>query len=668
MLWLALSISSVNAQNAAKNWIFGQGARVDFNPTTPVATALPTINTDEGSSAISDSNGNLLFYTDGLKVWDKNHNQMPNGFGLLGHTSSTHSALIVPCSCSKYFIFTTNAAEMGYAYGLRYSIVDMTLHGSLGDVTAKNTFLFQRAAEKLAGIADGSGGFWVVAHAMENNQFVSYHILAGGNCTLEHDAVTTKISAVGSTYMGGSGNYGQGQMKISPDGTMLAVAGLDYGNTSFVELFKFDRSTGAVSNYGPGDTLIRDANGDMFYGVEFSPDSKKLYVTTIVVRNRVFQYSILPNTLSAKTLVMNYGNGDTHIGGLQLAPDGKIYIARPKKDSSTGGVLRGETTLDALTTPNTGTGGFTWQVIQLANTSESRMGLPSVVAGKFSCAGPVISETCCDKLQVSPSADPLRSVDYRTFEIFNFKEPTSPICSVDIDMQPVPYVGYWKGQLAFQNGASPITNFLPHFQRLPMTGVISALSASIITPAVRFDLGINTNAAYNGKTILKVNHCDDTTCILEYEPWVVPQTWTIKAGELTGWWPIKLQPFGDGLVEVTLTYQDPRGGVQLPRGVKGARWLSVSLLNKSAEIYAIDGPSFADKSGQKFSLRSSKKTAVAALFEFNSTLKLDRGSEQYGRTINLLIKNKDRKIINPKDFRLTLYDENANPITENTPQ
>ena len=77
-------------------------------------------------------------------------------------------------------------------------------------------------------------------------------------------------------------------MKISSDGSKLAVAGLDYGNASFVELFNFNKVTGQVTNYGPGSTLVRDVNGDMFYGLEFSPSGNNLYVTTIFKNFKIF--------------------------------------------------------------------------------------------------------------------------------------------------------------------------------------------------------------------------------------------------------------------------------------------------------------------------------------------------------------------------------------------
>ena len=184
---LAMSVCTINAQNEATNWLFGQGAQIKFNP-TPTATAVNTINTYEGSSSVSDSSGNLLFYTDGITVWNKSNLPMTGGTGLLGNPSSTHSALIVPCNCDKYFIFTTAAAETQYSDGLRYSVVDMTQSGGLGSVISQNNVLLAKAAEKIAGVSDGSGGLWVVAHSIGDNQFFSYHVVVNSDCRLNPQA------------------------------------------------------------------------------------------------------------------------------------------------------------------------------------------------------------------------------------------------------------------------------------------------------------------------------------------------------------------------------------------------------------------------------------------------------------------------------------------------
>jgi hypothetical protein len=52
--------------------------------------------------------GNYFFYTDGSYVYNKNHQIMSNGYGLLG--SSTQSAIIVPKPRNPYvyYIFTVD--------------------------------------------------------------------------------------------------------------------------------------------------------------------------------------------------------------------------------------------------------------------------------------------------------------------------------------------------------------------------------------------------------------------------------------------------------------------------------------------------------------------------------------------------------------------------------
>src|SRR6187402_1552934 len=77
-------------------WHFGYHAGLDCNSGSPVAISGGQTNQREGVASVSDAAGNLLFYSDGISVWDRTHTLMPNGFGLHGDGSSTHSATIVP--------------------------------------------------------------------------------------------------------------------------------------------------------------------------------------------------------------------------------------------------------------------------------------------------------------------------------------------------------------------------------------------------------------------------------------------------------------------------------------------------------------------------------------------------------------------------------------------
>ena len=118
----------------ANNWYFGFNAGLNFS-TTPASTLSSGLtNSPDNTSTISDINGNLLFYTNGINVWNSQHSVMPNGSGLTGNTSAGQCALIVPIPCdpNKYVIFhVTEFSNPGY---LHYTVVDMSLNGGLGDV------------------------------------------------------------------------------------------------------------------------------------------------------------------------------------------------------------------------------------------------------------------------------------------------------------------------------------------------------------------------------------------------------------------------------------------------------------------------------------------------------------------------------------------------------
>src|ERR1051326_8074473 len=84
------------SQKQTNSWHFGTLAGIDFNSGSPVAINASVLNTNEGCSSACDASGILLFYTDGVTVWDKTNTQMPNGNNLDGDASSTQSALVVP--------------------------------------------------------------------------------------------------------------------------------------------------------------------------------------------------------------------------------------------------------------------------------------------------------------------------------------------------------------------------------------------------------------------------------------------------------------------------------------------------------------------------------------------------------------------------------------------
>lgn len=310
---LLLSIISTGlfGQGFADKWFFGVHAGVDFSSGTASALTYSVINTNEGCAAISDANGQLLFYTDGISVWNKNHQLMPNGSGLMGGISSTQSALIVPSpsSITDYYIFTVD--EIGGPNGFRYSIVDMTLQLNLGDVTVKNSAILSNVTEKLTAVGQ-SGYYWVAVHEWNSNAFYLYQLTSSGlqAPVISNSGIIHSNSVIQNTY---------GQMKFSPCGDRLAAA---VGYLDTIEVFDFDAATGIVSN------PVSLPAGYHVYGIEFSPDGHYLYASTYDTQGTLVQYDLFAGNAAAINASKTVISTTADIYGLQLAPDGKIYVAK----------------------------------------------------------------------------------------------------------------------------------------------------------------------------------------------------------------------------------------------------------------------------------------------------------------------------------------------------
>ena len=314
-----LSFNSWSQLANTNNWYFGSQAGVDFNSGTPVFLLNSSMDAYEGTATISDDNGSLLFYTDGITVYNANHIIMQNGSGLFGEPSSTQAALVVPFPSTpgSYYIFTTGQTCSG---PFTYSVVDINLAAGLGVVTIKNNSLLPSVAEKLTAVKAANGtDYWVVVHESSNNLFYAYNITPTG-------ISAPVVSAVGSMV---SGTDCQGTMKLNPQGTQLAVI-LEASFTC--ELFDFDNATGIISN----GRILGPMNSYTF-GCEFSPSGHYLYVSEDPIGiAQLHQFDVTLSTtaaINASKTTIGSGNSNFYYGALQNGPDGKIYVARENKDS-----------------------------------------------------------------------------------------------------------------------------------------------------------------------------------------------------------------------------------------------------------------------------------------------------------------------------------------------
>lgn len=277
------------------------------------------MNSSEACASVSDAAGQLLFYTNSETLWTRANQVMVNGAGLGGHNSCSQGALVVqnPANTQQYYVFALDAAENYLAGGLKYSLVDMTRQGGMGEAIQSRVQVSSvQLTEKLTAVPHANGrDTWILVHGWQTNIFYAYLLTPSG---LQVAPVATAIGAVHSGGGGATTNANAvGYVRASRDGRKLAVGIRDY---SF-ELFDFDPATGKLTNAITLQTVYRS------YGVEFSPNGRFLYGTDLDGRS-VFQYDLQAGSAAAiASSGQVIATTSNNVGAVQAGPDGRLYVS-----------------------------------------------------------------------------------------------------------------------------------------------------------------------------------------------------------------------------------------------------------------------------------------------------------------------------------------------------
>lgn len=308
LLFFLLSVILAFGQHERDNWYFGNNAAIKFGSTNP----KPTVANDcamktRASATISDEvTGQLLFYTDGVSVWNKFHALMPNGSGLINEIIAQGTLIVpFPGQKGKYFIFTVNNTKT-----LSYSIVDVTENGGQGNVISKNNIVAQNISYSFTAVKQSvNNGYWLVTHSngdVANNSFFCFPITETG---IKPIPTETKIGILGRNF---------GDLVSNAKGDKIVITHYADSLNAFAQVFDFDKFCGQLSN---PITLHKDAKWNYAYGIAFSPDDSKLYVAYSYMESQVVQYS--------GTNFSSWGIAATdaqNLNNLMLGPDGKLYI------------------------------------------------------------------------------------------------------------------------------------------------------------------------------------------------------------------------------------------------------------------------------------------------------------------------------------------------------
>lgn len=317
------------SQGENDNWYFGKLGAINFSTSTPVV-----INTSQMGSAqyiseacgtVSDSNGKLLFYTDGINVWNRNNQIMDNGANLSGHSSTQQLVIIKSLSNpNQYYIFI--GGQFNFGNFIKYSIVDMSLGASvsgqpLGRVldNYKNILVTDNngngfLSEAITVVPSSYGTMWLL---IPNDQSLyAYNISSQG-----FNNGNPVISALNFPFSLSNQVYGvKASPKLNSNNSFshyLCISAWS-GFPDFVnKVYSFNYNTGKITT-----DFALQINSLSSYSPEFNLDSSILYLG----RENLYAVDLLsatPTNINYMQLAsLNYA-----CGTIQRNKYGDIYVS-----------------------------------------------------------------------------------------------------------------------------------------------------------------------------------------------------------------------------------------------------------------------------------------------------------------------------------------------------
>lgn len=334
------------AQNRTLNWLIGNDSYplnrvgIDFsNDTAHVYNIYSPMPLFVTNASICDTSGQLLFYTNGISIENRNHQILSNSFdfnpGWATDLAESYGLAISqavlflprPMNPDNYYIFHMSAEvydinneQEVQPLHLGVSEISTFLDAGLGGIVSgrKNIHVLNDTLSqgRLTACKHANGrDWWVITHKFYSDIFFIFLITP--------DSIYGPFNQqIGSVY---TSNDIWGMANYSSDGTKYATI----QNNNIVELYDFDRCNGEFSN--PRTLTIPDDSLTPYHslGGTFSADSRFLYAYTY---KKVWQYDTWEADVeNSKLLVAKWDSIDdpvnTYFFMSQLAPDNKIYIS-----------------------------------------------------------------------------------------------------------------------------------------------------------------------------------------------------------------------------------------------------------------------------------------------------------------------------------------------------
>ena len=335
--------SVLTAQNEDVNWIFSfhtqpppngiPGTSIHFTPNFTFKSDTFRVSCRGGCVNISDKNRKMLFFTNGINIYNTDGSIMTNGnyinpgnlndeYSISGYPPSQSAVIFSsPGDSASYHIFHIGLGDTD-DYGTTgmkfyYSIVRQNLSTGSLFVSDKNQVILSDTLGKgyITATKHANGrDWWLIMPRIASNKYRIYLFDPNGIHLINEQNIG---------YVTDPRDW-SGQSVISPDGSKY----IRYDQFNQLNIFDFDRCTGILSN--PLHLAHPFASPDSAFagGVSVSPNSRYLYLSATVW---LYQYDLQATDIaSSRTIVGEYDGTllpfPTTFYRAQLAPDGKIYI------------------------------------------------------------------------------------------------------------------------------------------------------------------------------------------------------------------------------------------------------------------------------------------------------------------------------------------------------
>lgn len=350
LVYLSFSTLALVAQNQHDAiWLFGSprllptdtqfgGSMLDFRSGVPEASYFELDIFLDPTAIISDENGELVFYTNGCKIMNAQHEIMENGdtinAGIRHEQYCAYSYPSIqgllpiprPANSNKYGLFHMKLDESTLKFtSLLYSEINANHNGGLGQVTTIDQLVSQDTfSSRLSAVKHANGRDWWVI--LEEKTRGNFHIIYYG-------PEGPQLSMQQGIDFGIEDYQASGPTTLSPDGKKYVRIN---PITNGVHILDFDRCSGILSNPVfidfPDDTLG-------VTGASISGSNQFLYVSAT---EEIYQFDLSQENIMESRQIVAYYDGytvadfptlQTTFGQLMSAPDGKIYGTAPNSSN-----------------------------------------------------------------------------------------------------------------------------------------------------------------------------------------------------------------------------------------------------------------------------------------------------------------------------------------------